>query len=114
VVPNKKLFIAFTNAVEGRADEFNDWYDNTHVQEVLSIPGFKSVERFKAAAAQRPRDTPPFEYLAIYDVEGDASEIVKAMLEWSASGQSSGLSSSIAPGFVGCIYEAITDVIEKA
>src|SRR5207302_6908712 len=63
VVSNAKLFIAFTNAVEGRSDEFNAWYDNTHVQDVLSIPGFKSVQRFKATAAQRPRDEPPFEYL---------------------------------------------------
>ena len=109
----RKLFIAFTNAVDGRADEFNEWYDNTHLQEVLSIPGFKSVQRFKAASGQRPRDRPPFEYLAIYEVEGEASDLVGAMTEWVASGQSTGLSPAIAPGFVGCIYEPVTDVVER-
>jgi hypothetical protein len=112
-VTERKLFIAFTNAVDGRADEFNEWYDTTHLQDVLSISGFTSVQRFKASTAQRPRDRPPFEYLAIYQVEGDAQELVDALMQWAASGQSSGLSPAIAPGFVGCIYEPITEVIEK-
>ena len=109
----RKLFIAFTNAVDGRADEFNAWYDSTHLQEVLSIGGFKSVQRFRAAAAQRARDQPPFEYLAIYEVEGDAQELADVMTHWASDGGSSGLSPAIAPGFVGCIYEPITEVIEK-
>jgi hypothetical protein len=111
VVTDNKIFIAFTNAAEGRAEEFNAWYDDQHLREVLAIPGFRSVQRFKAAAAQRPRDQPPFEYLAIYEVEGEASELVGAMLEWIRSGKSSGLSPAVAPGFVGCVYEAITDVV---
>jgi hypothetical protein len=112
-VTQRKLFIAFTNAVEGRADEFNDWYNDTHLHEVLSIAGFRSVQRFKASPAQRERDQPPFEYLAIYEVEGDAPELVDAMTQWATSGQSSGLSPAIAAGFVGCIYEPITEVLYK-
>jgi len=46
-------------------------------------------------------------------VEGEASDLVGAMTEWVASGQSRGLSPAIAPGFVGCIYEPVTDVVER-
>jgi hypothetical protein len=56
----------------------------------------------------------PFEYLAVYEVEGEPDDLVQAMLEWSKSERSTGLSPTVAPGFVGVIYEAIGEVVSKA
>lgn len=43
-------------------DEFNRWYDQEHVPERMSVPGFLVGRRFKALEG-----TP--KYLALYDLE---------------------------------------------
>jgi hypothetical protein len=61
-------------SVEGT---YNDWYDNTHLDEVLQTPGIKAATRYKFASAQMPEggsNFGPFEgypYLALYEIEVD-------------------------------------------
>ena len=43
----KHVLIALTNPVEGREQEFNEWYDNQHVPDFLALPGCVSAQRFK-------------------------------------------------------------------
>ena len=31
--------VVFSNPTEGREDEYNDWYDNTHLPEVCALDG---------------------------------------------------------------------------
>ena len=45
-----------------REDEFNDWYDNEHIPERGSLPGFESARRFVCINGW-PK------YLAMYDLE---------------------------------------------
>ena len=47
-----------------REAEYNDWYDNTHIPEILAIPGFVSARRYKVPGPE------PI-YLAIYDLEAE-------------------------------------------
>jgi hypothetical protein len=35
----KYTFVVLTNAVEGKDDAFDDWYTNTHLGDVLAVPG---------------------------------------------------------------------------
>ena len=77
---SKHILVVMTNAVPGREEEFNDWYSNTHVQEVVDIDGFVSAQRFKLSEDQAgPRNE--YEYLAIYEIEaatpGEALENLK-------------------------------------
>jgi len=44
--------------------EFNDWYDNIHLAEVVARPGFVSARRFAPAGPGKP-------YVAIYEIESD-------------------------------------------
>ena len=62
-------FMAFTNAMDGREEEFNDWYDRQHVPDVLSVPGFVSAQRFVAADAQMT--SVQHKYMTIYEIETD-------------------------------------------
>jgi hypothetical protein len=61
--------LAFTNAVAGREAEFNRWYTDRHVPDLLALPGFISAQRFALTngAGQDQR----FSYLAIYEFESD-------------------------------------------
>jgi hypothetical protein len=73
-------FVVLTNAVEGRDAEFNAWYSNRHIPDVLDVPGIVSAVRYELAGAQRMNPPWPYRYLAIYDIETDdidwvASEI---------------------------------------
>lgn len=66
----KHLFVVFTNAKDGRDEEFNEWYDKQHVGDVLKVPGIVSCKRFELSEFQRP--TPhPYKYMAIYEIETD-------------------------------------------
>jgi hypothetical protein len=52
--------------VPGREDEFNRWYDETHLPEVLQVPGLVAGRRYALigpGAVDRPR------FLAIYEIE---------------------------------------------
>ena len=66
----RQVLVALTNAADGRDDEFNDWYNNQHLGDVLQIPGFVSAQRFKLGAAQRMA-SPPYKYLTLYEIETD-------------------------------------------
>ena len=59
----KGVMVVRTKPAEGREDEFNDWYTNTHVPEILSVPGFVRARRFKAVDGDH--------YLAVYDIDAD-------------------------------------------
>ena len=68
----KYSFIVFTNPVEGKESEYNDWYNRQHIPDVLNIPGFVSGQRFRLADAQMSRDgSRAHKYLAIYEIETD-------------------------------------------
>jgi len=65
----KFVLVATSAALEGRDDEFNEWYDNVHKGDVCDLPGVISCRRFNASPAS-PAETPA-PYLAIYEIETD-------------------------------------------
>ena len=65
------VFVVNTNPVEGREDEYNDWYSNRHLADVLAVPGVVSARRFAIADTQVAAAPPSFKYLALYEVEAD-------------------------------------------
>ena len=68
---SKHLLIVLTNPSEGREDEFNDWYNNIHLKDVLNIPGIVAAQRFGLSPAQRMTPPLPWSYFAIYEIETD-------------------------------------------
>ena len=59
-------FVVVTDALPGREQEFNTWYDQQHLADVLRIPGFVAAQRFKLA---QPDSSLPGRYLALYELE---------------------------------------------
>lgn len=63
-MPTYKM-VVFTNPRDDRDAEFNEWYDERHLSDLLSLPGMKTAQRYKVVLGEGWR------YLAIYDVETD-------------------------------------------
>jgi hypothetical protein len=68
---SKHLLLVMTNATEGREHEFNDWYDNRHLADVLKVPGIVAAQRFALSPVQRMAPPLPWSYFAIYEIETD-------------------------------------------
>jgi len=73
----------FSNPVDGREDEYNQWYDEIHVREVLQVPGFVSAQRFRVGAELI--GSSPHRYLAIYEFQADDPAVALAELGRAAS-----------------------------
>ena len=39
-------FVVLSNPVAGHEEEYNDWYSNRHLADIVAIPGFSAVQRF--------------------------------------------------------------------
>lgn len=75
--------MVMSNAVEGTDAEFNKWYDEVHVTDVLAVPGVVSAQRFTLSELTAPEveGTPPppppaHRYLAVYELERDPNEVM--------------------------------------
>lgn len=78
-MPSMRL-IVLTNPVEGQDEEFNDWYNRRHLQDVLAVDGFVAAQRFAFAPGKLGKEA-PYRYLAIYEVEADSiDEAERALL----------------------------------
>lgn len=68
------LVMVLSNPKEGRTAEFDEWYEHTHLDEVLATAGFRSAQRFRLEAQ---RGAPSgHDYLALYETEGESAEEV--------------------------------------
>ncbi len=74
----KHVVVVLTEPTEGREDDFNDYYENLHLDEVLSSSGWDSAQRFKLVDEQGRAC--PLPYLAFYEVEAENSNDVLAKL----------------------------------
>jgi len=71
----RHAFLALTNPAPGREDDYNAWYDEHHLREVVEFGvGMKGGRRFRLADTQRAGPEPPWRYIAWYDLEVDDLE----------------------------------------
>ncbi len=64
------LFMVKSDAVDGREDEYNTWYNEVHLPEVLQIEGFQAARRF-ALNEHQVQKGQTHAYLAIYEIDTD-------------------------------------------
>ena len=69
--------VVYTSCAAGRDDEFNRWYDEIHIPEVLALGPFRRARRYRLASAQFMPQT--HSYLALYEFRGSAAEAVAAL-----------------------------------
>jgi len=82
----KFKLIALASPVAGKEEEFHDWYQNTHLAQIIGLPGGVGAQRYKLVAKLAGADEN--EWMAIYDIEcDDPMTFLAAAGEASASGK---------------------------
>lgn len=83
-------YLVFSNPVEGKEDEFNEWYDNVHLPEVLATPGMRAAQRFALLETDITHNSvlpkPAHRYLLVYEMEGDVDATMAKIQEAALSG----------------------------
>ena len=103
----KHVFLSLLNAQSGKDEEFNNWYHDVHLPEVLTIPGFAGAQRFKLSAAQLPGMETRWKYLVIYEINGDTPAHALAELAARMSGGGMIISDALAPDVAAWAYTAL-------
>jgi nitroreductase len=68
------LVLVMSNPVPGRDAEYNSWYENPHLDQVIESAGFRTAQRFHLDAEQGVSS--PHRYLALYETDGASADEV--------------------------------------
>jgi len=79
------LLLVYSKAAAGQEAAYHDWYDRTHLAEVIAVPGFKAASRYAPAASAETGPGATGEYLAIYEIEAEDPAATMAALTASAA-----------------------------
>ncbi len=72
------LLVVFSNAVEGADEEFNRWYTEVHVPDVIKLGGALHGRRYRSSGvALLPGIPEPGGYAAVYEVQADTVEQIE-------------------------------------
>ena len=66
------MLVVMSDAKEGGEDEFNAWYTNEHLADIVAMPGFRSAKRWRLRTLNMGAFSN--KYLAIYDIDADDPE----------------------------------------
>jgi hypothetical protein len=104
----KAVLIVFTNVTSPEHDDaYNSWYDDTHLVDVVAVPGFTAAARYRVSDVQAKGVEPRHRYLSIYEVEGD--ELQDALDALLRAGRDMVISEHLDPGTAAAyLYEEIT------
>src|SRR4029077_11597220 len=70
---NRYIYLVMSDPLPGREFDFNDFYQNTHMGDLVQLPGWTGAQRFRLVPVM-PRTTQPLYRrgnLIIWDQEGD-------------------------------------------
>lgn len=87
----KTVMAVFSNPSSAeRDDEYNAWYNDVHLKELMEIPGIVGATRYRATAAPDPDPnagptTVEHRYVALYEVEGDPTAVFGELAERAGS-----------------------------
>lgn len=114
----KYVWLIHTNAREGRDHEFNEWYSNTHIPDLLRVPGVVSAKRYDLAGYQTvPKDEAivvtdhspalKYRYLAVYHIETEDLRGVLETVAQRAGTEEMRMSDALDPDILTQCYEQI-------
>ncbi|WP_106398792.1 DUF4286 family protein [Actinocorallia populi] len=100
-MPKGIMVVQSSPSDPSREDEYNAWYTDTHLPEVLAVPGFVSARRYKVLGGGPEGHT----YLAVYELEAD--DLTAPVKELRARGTSKNDLPPLGPPPIATIYELL-------
>jgi hypothetical protein len=100
-------FMVLSNPADGQEDEFNSWYDEEHIEDLLSVEGITSAQRYRFAALGPGQDEAAYRYAAIYEAEADDVATAQQNLMTALTSGRFARSDAIAPGALATWFEPI-------
>jgi len=72
--------VVLAKAKEDQVEALAQWYDDTHIPDMLAVPGLITAERHKMMTVKQPDGLPQWDYMVIYEFEGDDPMVALANL----------------------------------
>jgi hypothetical protein len=109
----KHIMVALSNAAEGREEEFNKWYTEIHIPDVLKVPGVVAAQRFRLSPVQRFEPPFAYGYFALYEVETDNLEETIATIRKRSRTELMPISSAMTDKMLGLIFQPLTERVVR-
>jgi hypothetical protein len=106
----KYQMIVMSNAVPGREDEYNKWYTEVHVPDVLKVPGVVAAQRYRLADSQRSSKPSQWKYAAVYEIDTPSLQEVQAEIGRRSRTPAMVVSDAIADTWA-YVFEPITEKV---
>ncbi len=90
------VMVVQSNAMPGRDDDYNEWYDTIHFADICAIPGVTGGRRFEHALTAM--GTPGQPYLSIFEIETDDPAAILAEMHQRGADGRMRLSDALDPG----------------
>lgn len=115
-----------TNAEAGREEDFERWYNEVHVPDLLRVPGVVGVTRGKLAASQTSpgpegiavvateQSSLKYSYLALYTIETDDLKSVLQMVADRAGTSDMVMSDALSADITTMCFEELMSVPDRA
>lgn len=110
---SRHLMCVMTSPQPGKEQEFERWYDEQHIPDLLRVPGIVSAQRFKLSAHQHK--PPPFSqtYMAIYEIDADDLAAVSNEILRRVGTPAMPMTDAIAPTFVRFLLDPLTEKLTR-
>lgn len=105
------VFVVLSNPVHGREQSYNTWYSETHLKDMLKVPGFTQAQRYRAAGVSGG-GTAQFEYMAVYEARTDAPQEMLDEVLRCAGSERMPIDEGMDANYFAVIYEAITPMVK--
>lgn len=109
------VLVVYSGPTEGREDEYNDWYNNQHLKDVLAQPGYISARRYKLTDMKLADEMPDaaHPYVAFYYMQTDTPKQALDEMKQRVEAGIIALTDAMAPNFLAYCYEAASPLTEQ-
>lgn len=88
------VFVVLSNAIADADQAFNQWYDTTHIPQVLDVPGVVAAQRYSISEVNVPDDQelpavlppPTHRYMVIYELDREPDQVMQEFLKRTTTG----------------------------
>ena len=101
------ILVVHSNPVDGREQEYNDWYDKRHLSDLLALPGVIAARRYALAPVQVAETPQPYRYLALYEIETEDEQGWVRELQARAGTQQMPISEALSTTVSGVLWKAL-------